>query len=103
MAMVGVAKQAIGCAVLKVLSIALVSVATISGVGAAGQSVLRQSTNAVSRLHFSQSWNCQPRKTCGKIRSCDEAEWYLYNCSWGGRLDGDGDGAPCENLCGSNN
>jgi len=50
-----------------------------------------------------QSWSCQPRKTCGKIRSCEEAEYYLYNCSWGGKLDGDSDGAPCETLCGSNN
>ncbi|MDB5539033.1 MAG: nuclease [Devosia sp.] len=50
-----------------------------------------------------QSWSCQPRKTCGKIGSCEEAEYYLYNCSWGGKLDGDGDGAPCETLCGSNN
>ena len=47
--------------------------------------------------------SCQPRRTCGQIRSCEEAEWYLYNCSWGSRLDGDGDGAPCEKLCGSNN
>lgn len=50
-----------------------------------------------------QSWSCQPRKTCGKIGSCEEAEYYLYNCAWGGKLDGDGDGAPCEKLCGSNN
>lgn len=50
-----------------------------------------------------QSWSCQPRKTCGKIHSCEEAEYYLYNCSWGGKLDGDSDGAPCETLCGSNN
>lgn len=50
-----------------------------------------------------QNWSCDARKTCGKIRSCDEAMWYLENCSWGGRLDGDGDGAPCESLCGSNN
>lgn len=50
-----------------------------------------------------QSWSCQPRKTCGRIGSCDEAVWYLYNCSWGGRLDGDSDGAPCESLCGSTN
>ncbi|MGV8855040.1 MAG: excalibur calcium-binding domain-containing protein [Devosia sp.] len=47
--------------------------------------------------------SCQPRKTCGKIRSCQEARWYMNNCSWGGRLDGDSDGAPCERLCGSNN
>lgn len=50
-----------------------------------------------------QSYDCTPRKKCGQIRSCDEAVWYLYNCSWGGRLDGDSDGAPCETLCGSNN
>ncbi|MFD1944732.1 excalibur calcium-binding domain-containing protein [Paradevosia shaoguanensis] len=52
---------------------------------------------------IAQSWSCDQRKTCGKIRSCDEATWYLYNCRWGGKLDGDDDGAPCENLCGSNN
>lgn len=52
---------------------------------------------------MAQSWDCQPRKTCGKIRSCEEAEYYLHNCSWGGKLDGDDDGAPCETLCGSNN
>lgn len=50
-----------------------------------------------------QSWSCEPRKTCGKIRSCEEARWYLENCSWGGKLDGDGDGSPCEQLCGSAN
>lgn len=56
-----------------------------------------------ARAQVAQSWSCQPRKTCGRIGSCDEAVWYLYNCSWGGRLDGDSDGAPCETLCGSNN
>ncbi|UVC08958.1 excalibur calcium-binding domain-containing protein [Rhizobium sp. TH2] len=44
---------------------------------------------------------CSPRKTCSKIQSCDEARWYLENCPWGGRLDRDGDGSPCETLCGS--
>ena len=46
---------------------------------------------------------CQPRKTCSKIDSCDEAMWYLANCSWGGKLDRDGDGRPCESLCGGAN
>lgn len=54
-------------------------------------------------LLLAQSWNFDQRKTWGKIRSSDEAVWYLHNCMWGGKLDGDGDGAPCENLCGSNN
>lgn len=46
-----------------------------------------------------QSWSCTPRKTCPKIRSCDEAYWYYTNCDWGGRLDGDNDGVPCESIC----
>lgn len=50
-----------------------------------------------------QSWSCSPRKTCSKITSCEEAMWYLENCSWGHKLDGDGMGKPCENLCGADN
>lgn len=50
---------------------------------------------------LAQSWSCVPRKTCGRIGSCDEAYWYLANCTWGSRLDGDGDGVPCETICGS--
>jgi hypothetical protein len=39
-------------------------------------------------LTVAQSYSCQPRKTCGRIGSCQEARWYLQNCPWGGRLDG---------------
>lgn len=46
-----------------------------------------------------QSWSCQPRRTCSQIGSCEEANWYLSNCSWGGKLDRDGDGVACETLC----
>ena len=52
---------------------------------------------------LAQSWSCSPRKTCGKIDSCDEARWYLANCPWGGKLDRDSDGSPCETLCGGGN
>lgn len=52
---------------------------------------------------FAASYSCAPRKTCSRIQSCDEAVWYLQNCSWGGKLDADSDGSPCETLCGSNN
>ena len=54
-------------------------------------------------VHFAAAYSCDQRKTCTHIRSCDEAQWYLANCSWGGKLDGDDDGSLCENLCGSNN
>jgi hypothetical protein len=49
----------------------------------------------------SQSWSCSPRKTCTRVETCAEAQWYLANCSWGYRLDGDSDGVPCETLCGN--
>ncbi|RWO41315.1 MAG: excalibur calcium-binding domain-containing protein [Mesorhizobium sp.] len=48
---------------------------------------------------LAQSWSCQPRFTCSQISSCDEARWYLENCPWGGKLDRDNDGMPCESLC----
>lgn len=64
---------------------------------------LSTDVNTCPPIQIAQSWSCQPRKTCGKIGSCEEAEWYLENCNWGVRLDGDSDGAPCEKLCGSNN
>ncbi|WP_332688822.1 SH3 domain-containing protein [Devosia sp.] len=43
--------------------------------------------------------SCPSRRYCSQIGSCEEARWYLANCSWGHRLDGDGDGVPCENIC----
>lgn len=46
-----------------------------------------------------QGQSCSPRKTCKAIGSCDEARWYLQNCPWGGKLDRDSDGVPCESLC----
>lgn len=47
-----------------------------------------------------QSWSCDRRLTCGKIDTCEEARWYLDNCRWGGKLDRDSDGSPCESPCG---
>ena len=46
-----------------------------------------------------QNWSCNPRRTCSQIGSCDEARWYLQNCPWGGKLDRDNDGIPCESIC----
>lgn len=47
----------------------------------------------------SSGLTCSPRRTCGQIGSCGAAQWYLQNCSWGGRLDRDNDGLACETLC----
>ncbi|WP_292271895.1 excalibur calcium-binding domain-containing protein [Mesorhizobium sp.] len=60
----------------------------------------RQPLGIVSRKVVAQSgYSCEPRRTCKQISSCDEAQWYLQNCSWGGKLDRDNDGVACETLC----
>lgn len=51
------------------------------------------------RLVAQSGFSCEPRRTCSQISSCDEAQWYLQNCSWGGKLDRDRDGIACETLC----
>jgi endonuclease G, mitochondrial len=41
---------------------------------------------------------CGSKRTCKEMSSCVEATHYLKNCGLS-RLDGDGDGVPCEALC----
>ena len=43
-------------------------------------------------------YSCSPRKTCGRMASCEEARFHLKQCG-NKRLDGDGDGVPCNSLC----
>ena len=41
-------------------------------------------------------FQCDGRIYCSQMRSCEEATFFLKNCP-GTRMDGDGDGIPCEN------
>ncbi len=41
---------------------------------------------------------CGTKRLCRQMASCEEALYYLNSCGVG-RLDGDGDGVPCEKLC----
>lgn len=36
---------------------------------------------------------------CKSMQSCEQAKFYLNQCG-ANRLDRDGDGVPCENVCG---
>jgi endonuclease YncB( thermonuclease family) len=45
-----------------------------------------------------QTFTCGPKQKCGDMISCAEAQFYLETCGLT-RLDGDGDGVPCESLC----
>ncbi|WP_133366488.1 excalibur calcium-binding domain-containing protein [Qipengyuania sediminis] len=50
------------------------------------------------RRQFSSSFSCGVKRTCGEMDSCAEAHHYLNVCGRS-RLDGDGDGVPCESIC----
>ncbi len=43
--------------------------------------------------------SCGNKKRCAEMVSCEEARHYFSQCGAKG-LDGDGDGMPCEKLCG---
>ncbi len=45
------------------------------------------------------AWQCGAKRYCSQMTSCAEARYYLTQCGVRS-LDGDGDGIPCERLCG---
>jgi hypothetical protein len=47
----------------------------------------------------STQYSCQGKTYCSEMSSCEEAQFYQSNCS-GTKMDGDGDGVPCEDMCG---
>lgn len=42
------------------------------------------------------NYTCQGKEHCSEMISCEEAKFYLRNCP-NTKMDGDGDGIPCEN------
>ena len=45
-----------------------------------------------------KKFTCGTKRYCKEMTSCEEAKFYLENCGLS-KLDGDGDGVPCESLC----
>lgn len=46
-----------------------------------------------------QRFSCDGRQHCSQMRSCEEARYFLRHCP-NTKMDGDGDGVPCEQqLC----
>lgn len=43
-------------------------------------------------------FSCAPKKSCGQMVSCEEARFQLKQCG-NTKLDGNGDGIPCNALC----
>jgi endonuclease YncB( thermonuclease family) len=48
--------------------------------------------------HRDNNATCGSKRYCKEMTSCEEAKLYLTQCGLS-RLDGDGDGLPCEKLC----
>jgi len=59
-------------------------------------------TRAVPTLpRAAEEFSCDGRTHCSQMRSCDEATWFINHCP-GTKMDGDGDGVPCEDqFCGN--
>ena len=51
-------------------------------------------SNSASAKKFSR-FTCDERKMCTQMTSCLEAKYFLAHCP-GVKMDGDGDGIPCE-------
>lgn len=56
-------------------------------------------SRSLERPRAKRGLQCSGKRTCGEMDSCAEANFYLDQCGVS-RLDGDGDGVPCESICG---
>lgn len=74
------------------MGLALVCLMSSSGIAAATE----PDTNP-SSTHVARSVPCSA--TCGRVSSCREAVYLWCVCNYR-RADGDGDGVPCERVCG---
>jgi cold shock CspA family protein len=82
-----------GCIVLfayqKVYKTAIIPTASISG----DNPVI--SIFKSSPINEAASYSCSGKTYCSEMSSCAEAKFYQNNCP-GTKMDGDGDGIPCE-------
>lgn len=83
----------------KIFSLALVMlIAPIAYKKLTESNVLRvKSTSSVSSYTSEEEnmYICAGKVYCSEMTSCDEAKFYQRNCP-GTKMDGDGDGIPCE-------
>lgn len=60
---------------------------------AASAPAIRRAATASSAVNV--GFTCDGRKYCSQMSSCAEAKYFLAHCA-GVKMDGDGDGIPCE-------
>ena len=52
-------------------------------------------TSAAQPAQASEQFKCDGRTHCSQMRSCAEATYFIRHCP-NTKMDGDGDGVPCE-------
>ena len=58
------------------------------------------SAHATVGASVAGGFSCTGKRECSQMSSCDEARFYIAHCP-DTRMDGDGDGVPCESRwCG---
>jgi cold shock CspA family protein len=87
----------------------VISMIIVAGIGFYGWQHFTLRTSRVEHLIGSEfaiqpsataKFQCQGKRNCSEMTSCEEATFYLKNCP-GVEIDGDGDGIPCESQwCG---
>lgn len=53
----------------------------------------------VAAVYAKEKFQCEGKRTCSQMESCEEARFYLTQCGVSS-LDRDNDGVPCESICG---
>ncbi|MFZ2170333.1 MAG: thermonuclease family protein [Methylococcaceae bacterium] len=61
--------------------------------------VTNQSTAKTELTSQPVNSSCSSKRYCKEMTSCEEAKFYLTQCGLS-RLDKNGDGIPCKNICG---
>lgn len=64
----------------------------------AGKQLNQQVASTKAVAASTSAYQCGAKQYCKQMTSCKEAMFYLNQCDMS-RLDRDGDGKPCENVC----
>ena len=64
-----------------------------------GDDAVEEVISSRKRKSQTSKYSCSGKQHCSQMTSCEEATFYQNNCP-GTKMDGDGDGIPCERqLC----
>jgi cold shock CspA family protein len=76
---------------------AFLTVLLVAGLAAGGYFAWQDKVERRARAEQASSsrFQCDGRKHCSQMQSCEEAKFFLRKCP-GTEMDGDGDGVPCE-------